>query len=140
MIEFILPCVLGYTSVPPADDMNMVLNAIRIVESSGNDDAVGDNGNAIGPFQIWEVYWMDATEFSGLDGDYRNCYDRKYAERIVRSYMKRYATEKRLGRTVNMQDIARIHNGGPNGYRKDSTLGYWKKVKIQLRKLGWDGN
>ena len=39
-----------------------------------------------------------------------------------------------------MQDIARIHNGGPNGYRKDSTLGYWKKVKIQLRKLGWDGN
>ena len=83
---------------------------------------------------------MDATEFSGLDGDYRNCYDRKYAERIVRSYMKRYATEKRLGRTVNMQDIARIHNGGPNGYRKDSTLGYWKKVKIQLRKLGWDGN
>ena len=54
--------------------------------------------------------------------------------------MKRYATEKRLGRTVNMQDIARIHNGGPNGYRKDSTLGYWKKVKIQLRKLGWDGN
>ena len=43
--------------------------------------------------------------------------------------MKRYATEHRLGRKVTQEDIARIHNGGPNGYKKESTEKYWSKVK-----------
>ena len=46
--------------------------------------------------------------------------------------MKRYATEKRLGRPVTQEDIARIHNGGPNGYKKKSTEKYWQKVKKVL--------
>ena len=55
--------------------------------------------------------------------------DVDYADRIVRAYMKRYATERRLGRKVTQEDIARIHNGGPNGYKKESTEKYWSKVK-----------
>ena len=51
------------------------------------------------------------------------------ADRVVRCYMKRYATPRRLGREATMQDIARIHNGGPNGYKKQATLKYWKKVE-----------
>lgn len=31
------------------------------VESNGNIDAVGDGGLAIGPFQIHNVYWLDAV-------------------------------------------------------------------------------
>ncbi len=34
-------------------DWNDLLEAIRIVESNNNPDAVGDNGNAIGVYQIW---------------------------------------------------------------------------------------
>ncbi len=30
------------------------------------------------------------------------------------------------------EKIARNWNGGPNGYRKNSTLKYWVKVKKQL--------
>tara|TARA_Y100001963_G_C6766463_1_gene442555 strand:+ start:703 stop:1047 length:345 start_codon:yes stop_codon:yes gene_type:complete len=112
--------------------MTRVLRAIRIVESNNNPDAVGDNGNAIGVYQIWEVYWKDGTEYSGIGGKYLDCYDPDYADRIVRAYMDRYATEKRLGRPVTMEDIARIHNGGPNGYKKKSTLGYWSKVKCHI--------
>lgn len=41
--------------------------------------------------------------------------------------MARYAVERRLGRAVTPVDIARIHNGGPNGYKKKATLGYAKK-------------
>ena len=110
-------------------ELTRVLQAIRIVESNNIPSAVGDGGNAIGVYQIWESYWKDATEFSNLGGKYRDCFVPEYADRIVRCYMKRYATPRRLGREATMQDIARIHNGGPNGYKKQATLKYWEKVE-----------
>jgi len=111
-------------------ELNDVLGAIRIVESGNDPSAVGDDGNAIGVYQIWEPYWKD----SRLPGSYRDCFDPHYADRVVRNYMKRYATEKRLGREVTQEDIARIHNGGPNGHKKKATLKYWAKVKKLLNK------
>ena len=110
-------------------ELTRVLQAIRIVESNNIPSAVGDGGNAIGVYQIWESYWKDATEFCNLGGKYRDCFVPEYADRIVRCYMKRYATPRRLGREATMQDIARIHNGGPNGYKKQATLKYWEKVE-----------
>ena len=109
-------------------EFNDVLRAIRIVESGNDASAVGDNGNAIGVYQIWESYWKD----SRLPGSYRDCFDPDYADRVVRSYMKRYAIERRLGRKPTQEDIARIHNGGPNGYKKKSAIKYWDKVKRVL--------
>ena len=53
----------------------------------------------------------------------------EYSERVIQAYMNRYATKARLGRKVTDQDIARIHNGGPNGFRNSSTL---KKVQAYL--------
>ena len=115
-------------------ELTDVLTAIRIVESNNNPDAVGDSGNAIGVYQIWKVYHQDATEFSGIGGNYRDCFDSVYADKVVRAYMARYATKKRLGRPVTMEDVARIHNGGPNGYKKKATLKYWEKVQRELNK------
>ncbi len=106
-----------------------LMDAIRIVESGNDDSAVGDNGNAIGPYQIWRSYWKDAVQFDkSIGGKYEDCFNREYSEKIVNAYMDRYAIERRLGRTVTMEDIARIHNGGPNGYRKKATQSYWEKV------------
>ena len=50
--------------------------------------------------------------------------------------MHRYATVERLGREPTLEDIARIHNGGPNGFKKSSTDAYWAKVKKQLESEG----
>ena len=50
--------------------------------------------------------------------------------------MARYATPERLGRSVTAEDIARIHNGGLYGYRRDTTLPYWEKVKAKLIEFG----
>ena len=111
-------------------EMDDVLRAIRIVESNNNPSAVGDNGNAIGVYQIWKSYWIDAR----LSGTYHDCYDPDYADRVVRSYMKRYATKRRLGREPTQEDIARIHNGGPNGYKKKATIKYWQKIQRILNK------
>lgn len=46
--------------------------------------------------------------------------------------MSRYATTKRLGHAPTDEDIARIHNGGPNGHKNPNTEGYWKKVESHL--------
>ena len=56
----------------------------------------------------------------------------EYSERVIQAYMNRYATEAQLKRKVTDQDIARIHNGGPDGFRNSSTLKYWKKVQAYL--------
>ncbi|XP_063969190.1 protein mesh-like [Lytechinus pictus] len=48
------------------------------------------------------------------------------SEQAVQGYMARYATFQRLERQPTCQDFARIHNGGPNGYKKEATLVYWE--------------
>ena len=61
-------------------EMTDVLAAIRIVESNDDPNAVGDGGDSIGCYQIQKCYWLDAKEFSDLDGTYLDCYNRGYAD------------------------------------------------------------
>ena len=110
-----------------------LLDALIQVESNGKDDAVGDNGNAIGCLQIWKIYHTDAVEFSGIGGSYKDCYNRAYAKKVVDAYMKRYAREAWTNpKKFDAEKVARIHNGGPKGYRKQATEKYWKKVQKVL--------
>jgi len=79
-----------------------------------------------GPYQIKKGYWEDCNS---LGNGYQQCTtDMTCSENCVMRYMNRYATSKRLGRTPTCQDYARIHNGGPKGYTKSATVGYWNKV------------
>ena len=111
-----------------------LLDAICQVESNCDSTAVGDNGNAIGAYQIWYAYWYDAVEYDpSIGGKYEDCYNKDYSEKIINAYWKRYANEKRLGRKVTDEDRARIHNGGPNGYKKKATVGYWSDVKGKMK-------
>ena len=112
-----------------------LINALIMVESNGKDDAIGDNGKAIGCLQIWKPYWMDACERSKIGGEYLDCYKRDYAVRVFDAYMKRYAREAWTNpNKFDAEKVARIHNGGPKGYKKTATLKYWNKVKILLDK------
>ena len=123
-------------------EMDKVLSAIRIVESNNNSDAVGDSGKAIGVYQIWDSYWKDACNYSSTDDlrisdGYKKCFDADYADKVVRVYMTRHANERRLGRVVTMEDVARMHNGGPRaawakGKKKENLNAYWNKVKAEL--------
>jgi hypothetical protein len=121
--------VLSEQTLPPDNDDDL-LQAIGQVESGNNDDAVGDNGKALGRYQIWYVYWKDAVEYDpSIGGEYSDVTDPDYAKKIVLAYWARYATKGRLGHEPTDEDKARIHNGGPNGHKKDSTLKYWDKVQ-----------
>tara|TARA_Y100000310_G_scaffold111747_1_gene110155 strand:+ start:928 stop:1653 length:726 start_codon:yes stop_codon:yes gene_type:complete len=65
------------------------------------------------------------------------CYMRWYAEDAYNvglpfplHPLQRKYTEKEL------EVMARIHNGGPNGHKYDSTKKYWNKVKAKLKDKG----
>ena len=114
--------------------LHKVLEAICQVESNCDSNAIGDAGDAIGPFQIHQAYWYDAIEFSNdlylTTGGYHDCFDYEYAYLIVLEYMNRYASDAL--NPVDAEKIARIHNGGPKGHKKQSTQKYWQKVKSIL--------
>jgi hypothetical protein len=105
---------------------------LSMVESIGNPHAIGRHGE-LGMLQMTSAYVQDAAEHAGTDWTHEDAIDEVLAIKIFRAYMARYATEERLGRPVNLEDIARIHNGGPNGYLKKSTELYWKKVQWVMK-------
>ena len=111
-----------------------LLDAIRWVESRNRPDSQvpdGDDGLAIGPYQIHRVYWTDAHEFDPtLAGGYQDCRRRGYAERVIDAYMRRYAAE--AWQQGDGERVARVHNGGPEGHRKRATEAYWQRVRAKL--------
>jgi hypothetical protein len=120
------------SSVASATD---IVKALIQVESKGNDLAVGDNGRAVGCLQIWEVVIKDVNRVYHTNYKATDRTDRKKSIQICRKYLviwgKHY--EKVTGKKCTLEVLARIWNGGPNGWKKDSTIKYWNKVKKELK-------
>lgn len=118
---------------PPSQAL---VDALIQVESGGDDVAVGDKNiknPAYGCLQIRKPCVDDVNRVHGTDYRPEDCLDnRELSVWICERYIELYATEKRLGREPTDEDRARIWNGGPNGYKKKSTEGYWKKVEKRL--------
>ena len=110
-----------------------LLEAMCEVESNCVTGKVGKDGE-IGWYQILPDFWTDALEHDpSIGGEYEDvAKDKEYAEKVILAYWDRYATIKRLGRVPTDEDRARIHNGGPNGYKKNATIAYWSKVRKEL--------
>ena len=75
-----------------------MLDAIIYVESRGDPRAKDKSGKAFGILQIEKAYLTDAADFAKKTWTHPDsAYDPATAEQIFCAYMKRYATEKRLG-------------------------------------------
>jgi len=112
-----------------AQPSDKLLDAIKQVESGGHTGKiVGDNGKAIGPYQIHRSYWLDACAYDPSLGSrpYSACFEEAYARKVVVAYLTRY------GKGRNAEQLARIHNGGPQGYKKSATKQYWVKVQKEM--------
>lgn len=115
----------GAGKKPVREMTQLELDAIRWKESSGLEDSKvkdGDDGKAIGPFQLWEIYWRDAVTYDKTLADepgetYAKCRERAYAELVVRAYMRRWAKSN-----ATFREVAMLHNGGccVLGKEKDS--------------------
>ncbi|MEK7609952.1 MAG: hypothetical protein AAB470_02440 [Patescibacteria group bacterium] len=113
-----------------------VIPALIKVESHGDDHVIGDRHmqkKAYGSLQIRKPCVDDVNRRLGTRYRPEDMLgDRSLSALVCREYLKMYGTRERLGREPTEQDLARIWNGGPNGWRKQSTLGYWSKVQKVL--------
>ena len=129
----LLLCCVGV-----AAEETPLLRALIAVESRGNDSAIGDIGlrhKAYGCLQIRQPCVDDVNTFCGTS--YRaedTLGNRALSIWIFKKYTERYTTSARLEHGPTAEDIARIWNGGPNGWKKASTLPYWAKVQKALKK------
>ena len=107
----------------------LLVSAMISVESSGNDLAQGDHGQAIGPLQIHRAYVEDVNDRFGTHYRWERMTNRTEAVAVFTRYVRLYAP-----RNATAEQIARIHNGGPDGHRQPETLTYWRKVRAQLNR------
>ena len=107
-----------------------LFSAIAQVESSGG--LTSDN-----VYQISEEYIADVNGGIGRERakySLRDRLDRDASERIMIEYWAVHglAYYRKTGKTPSAEVLARIHNGGPNGWRKPATLKYWHRVKAAM--------
>lgn len=134
-------CYIKAPSKPPSAQtarqrLDILLDAIEAVESGGDANAVGDGGDAVGSFQIHKIYVDDVNRICRLRApnelyitiyEYHHRTSPVLSRRMAKIYLNHY------GKGKSLEDIARIHNGGPDGWKKESTKPYWEKVKRILK-------
>ena len=138
MLVVVLMVLIGFNT--SAKELSFI-DAIIQVESGGNLDAIGDNGKAQGCLQIKQCVIDDVNKF--YPKYYRerlyvldDAFAKDKALEICWLYLKHWGEvyQKKMGKKPTMEVFARIWNGGPNGWKKKSTLKYWEKVKRQMEK------
>ena len=108
--------------------LSNLISALIIVESSGNDLAIGDNGRAIGPLQIHRGVVQDVNRITGSHYRHQDMTNRVQARAVCEAYLKHY------GKGKTTEEQARIWNGGPQGHKKKTaTQAYWNKVEKHLK-------
>ncbi len=115
------------TTLQTMTTISNLISALIIVESSGNDLAIGDNGRALGPLQIHRGVVQDVNRITGSNYRWQSMTNRVQARAVCEAYLKHY------GKGASTEQLARRWNGGPTGDRKSATEAYWAKVKKQLK-------
>jgi hypothetical protein len=135
MKQLFLLLLFAVTFTAGADDLSEIRDVLKFVESEHNPDAIGDDGKAYGILQIHEVAVDDVNRIYGTNYVHEDAFDIQKSEEIFELYIKHWAAKvcDREGRDATTEDIVRIWNGGPRGYKKGSTEWYLKKF-LRFRK------
>ena len=123
--------------VKEEDHTDYLLEALIQVESRGNENAVGDrhlSRPSVGVLQIRPIMVREVNRILKK-------------QKVKKKYTleDRYSREKSIEmfyiwQSFHLPDssdeaIARCWNGGPKGWKRKSTLGYWNKVKTEINNL-----
>ena len=119
--------------VPQIDESQLV-KALIIVESQGNDSAIGDTHLGepsvgvlqIRPIMVREVNRILKLKKTKLRFKLRDRFDRDKSIEMFTIWKEFHHKDS------DFETIARNWNGGPNGYKNNRTLHYWKKVENEL--------
>lgn len=114
-----------------------LIEALIVVESQGNDKAVGDSHlsePSIGVLQIRPIMVREVNRILKLSGDERKFHlkDRYDRDKSIEMFMiwKEFYHEDSDDET-----IARSWNGGPRGDKNPKTIRYWEKVEEVLSSI-----
>jgi len=120
--------------VPKTPSIEPLIDALIMVESLGNDSAIGDvhmGEPSVGVLQIRPIMVREVNRILKLK---RSGYkfkrkDRFSREKSIEMFMIWYEFHHK---DSDYEKISRSWNGGPKGHRNDRTLHYWKKVQQEL--------
>jgi hypothetical protein len=106
------------------DWLDDVVEKIHFVESSGRlNPPDGDGGRAVGALQLHKCVVDDVNRHYQTNFSYADRRDFPKARLIAQLYIAWWMH-------IHKEEIAcRIFNGGPRGWRKQSTDAYWEKIK-----------
>ena len=120
------------TTNPP---IPILIEAMIQVESNDKLDAIGDSGE-VGCLQITDICLRDVNRILGEEKYLpEDRYTRQKSIDMCVIYMSHYMTVavRRHEAKDCAETMARIWNGGPNGWSKPETIKYWNKVKKELQ-------
>ncbi len=111
-----------------------LIPALIKVESNGDPNAVGDHGRAKGILQIWNKVVQDVNRIYKTKFLHDDAFDKEKAKDIATKYLSYYGKmyESQTGKPASQEVLARIWNGGPQGWKNQNTTSYWQKVKSFL--------
>ena len=143
-VESIEVCYEETTIQLESKDIQMALSerdlvsALILVESRGNDSAIGDRhivgGEAVGALQIRPIMVREVNRILKIQkSDKRfKLKDRFDREKTLEMF---YIWKNHHHKDSDFEKIARNWNGGPRGYNNPRTEKYWAKVQ---KELGYD--
>ena len=125
-IGALLSVMIGGLAMADVTVSEDFLSRIAYVESRGDTTAFNRGSCAFGLYQIRMPYLSDANSVLGTDYTLDDMFDPEKAAQVVRAYLGKWGSkfEERHGRPPTDVELARIHNGGPRGAERKSTLKY----------------
>jgi hypothetical protein len=140
LIAFVLVLVRACTSqLFGSVDVYKVIEAIEIVESNGNPNAINESENAFGALQIREIMIDDYNRITNQNFPHDIAYNRAFAWLVAREIFYHYMqgienpTAKHLAFIWNGGGSAWKRVDNPKNDQKQKNLDlYWEKVKLHL--------
>lgn len=93
--------------------------AVKQVESKGDDFAVNEKEQAYGAGQIRQCKLIDYNRANNAVLNLQDCFDEAVSRKVWLWHCSQYS---------DLETICRTWNGGPDGMSKESTVEYWNLI------------
>ncbi len=143
--------IVKYSSIPQWSYPLKKYGKGKVLVYYDDDDDNFYEAQGIGAYQIHKDYVDDCNKIAGGDSSWASNNTYTYGDRWNRDKSREmtwlyldYYSKKVINSDPQLLNycpqikwfelMARIHNGGPNGWKKESTKEYWLKVKARMER------
>lgn len=119
-----------FTLMSIAEERN--IDRLIKIESSYSGSKINIKEDAVGILQIRKIYVDDCNRILKYPKfTYNDRYSEKKSIEMFKIYTSHYGEiyRKKHNKAPTWEILVRIHNGGPQGYKKESTLNFWNRVE-----------